>query len=362
MLDAVWVILVRSKNNIIGFVHNLKKYSIKNPIRLFADTSEIDIPRFKSYSISKQITMVAAILVFLLMLAFFFGTQKPLSYSKMGDAVITSVIAEKEFNTIALHKSVETKQDLDMLSKKKPLAFAFYRILPGENMSSVAQKFGLSISTVLSLNSLDNAHSVRVGQRILLATRSGIIYNSAQDEPLSSIAERYGISFDDTMLVNSLDSEDISEGKTLFLPGANFTVKAMAEILGYSFISPVKRFRFTSGFGYRRHPLGLGRRLHAGIDLAAPTGTPIYAAREGRVIFAGSDGGYGLMVRIRHQNGFATYYAHMSKIRVKTGDWVIENQRIGDVGNTGRSTGPHLHFEIRKYGKPVNPLAHGLQL
>lgn len=362
MLNSLWERLVRSKNNVISFVHHMKKYSIKNSFRLSADASELDIPYFKSYSISKQITMIAGIFVFLLMLVFFFGTQKPLSYSKAGDAVITSVIAEKEFNAIALHKSVETKQDLDILSKKKPLAFAFYRILPGENLSSIAQKFGLSISTVLSLNSLDNAHSVRVGQRILLATRSGIIYNSTQDESLSAIAERYGISFNDTMLVNSLDSTDISEGKTLFLPGANFTVKAMAEILGYTFVAPVKRFRFTSRFGYRRHPLGLGRRLHTGIDLAAPTGTPVYAAKEGRVIFAGSHGGYGLMVRIRHQNGFATYYAHLSKIHVKTGDWVVENQRIGDVGNTGRSTGSHLHFEIRKYGKPVNPLAHGLQL
>ncbi len=137
----------------------------------------------------------------------------------------------------------------------------------------------------------------------------------------------------------------------------------MAEILGYQFINPVPRYRrISSPFGWRRHPI-LGRRMmHNGIDMAAPIGTPVVAAKEGRVIFAGWSGGYGLHVVIRHNNGFTTSYSHLSKSFVKVGDWVKAGQRIANVGNTGRSTGPHLHFEIRKYGQALDPLRNGLQL
>lgn len=109
------------------------------------------------------------------------------------------------------------------------------------------------------------------------------------------------------------------------------------------------RGRLTSGFGMR-----WGRR-HEGIDIGAPIGTHITAADAGRVSFAGTKGAYGKLVIIDHENGYQTYYAHASKIHVKQGDRVYKGQHIANVGNTGRSTGPHLHFEVRKNGVPVNP-------
>ena len=108
--------------------------------------------------------------------------------------------------------------------------------------------------------------------------------------------------------------------------------------------------RLTSGFGRR------WGRLHAGIDLAAGTGAPIRAVAAGTVVSAGQESGYGNVVRIRHADGTETVYAHLSRILVRGGK-VATGQQIGKEGNTGRSTGPHLHFEVRVNGSPVNPLA-----
>ncbi|HSG36777.1 MAG TPA: M23 family metallopeptidase, partial [Paracoccaceae bacterium] len=95
---------------------------------------------------------------------------------------------------------------------------------------------------------------------------------------------------------------------------------------------------------------------HEGTDLAAPVGTPIYATADGTVIFAGWSSGYGRLIKIRHEFGIETRYAHLNKIRVSVGQRVSQGERIGDMGNSGRSTGPHLHYEVITSGKPVNPM------
>ncbi|MEM7721572.1 MAG: M23 family metallopeptidase [Pseudomonadota bacterium] len=115
-------------------------------------------------------------------------------------------------------------------------------------------------------------------------------------------------------------------------------------------------YRFTSGFGYRRDPFNGSRRLHAGADFAGSRGTPIVAGADGVVIATGRQRGYGLMVEIRHSQGFTTRYAHLSRIRVSEGERVSRGEQIGDMGNTGRSTGTHLHYEVRRNGTPVDPM------
>lgn len=115
--------------------------------------------------------------------------------------------------------------------------------------------------------------------------------------------------------------------------------------------------RLSSGFGIRVHPISKRRRLHAGIDIAAPTGTPIVAAAPGVVISSGWRGGYGNAVVIDHGGGLSTLYGHCSRLLVKAGQRVTQGQRIALMGSTGYSTGPHLHFETRINGKPVNPLS-----
>ncbi|MDP4034261.1 MAG: DUF5930 domain-containing protein [Pseudorhodobacter sp.] len=123
------------------------------------------------------------------------------------------------------------------------------------------------------------------------------------------------------------------------------------------FAMPVKAaFRLTSGFGYRKDPKGAGTRLHTGTDFAGASGTSILATGDGVVIEAGWMNGYGRAVKIRHAFGIETLYAHMSQIRVDKGQRVSRGDRIGDMGSSGRSTGTHLHYEVRIGGKPVNPM------
>lgn len=111
-----------------------------------------------------------------------------------------------------------------------------------------------------------------------------------------------------------------------------------------------------SGYGYRVHPIFGTRRLHAGVDIAAPTGQPIVAASAGQVVSAGWRGGYGMAVAIDHGGGLATLYAHQSRLVVTAGQVVEAGQQVGEVGSTGQSTGPHLHFEVRVDGVPKDPM------
>jgi murein DD-endopeptidase MepM/ murein hydrolase activator NlpD len=114
--------------------------------------------------------------------------------------------------------------------------------------------------------------------------------------------------------------------------------------------------RITSGFGYRVHPILRYGRFHAGIDFGAPWGSPIVAAADGQVVGAGYAGGYGRQVRIVHEGGLMTTYSHMSSIVAQPGMPVRQGQVVGYAGSSGLATGPHVHFEVRIGGRPVNPL------
>ena len=113
--------------------------------------------------------------------------------------------------------------------------------------------------------------------------------------------------------------------------------------------------RFSSGFGMRRHPILGYTRMHRGVDIAAPWGSPVFAASDGVVQFAGRSSGYGNFIKVTHGNGYGTGYGHLSRIYVRGGERVRRGQRIGAVGNTGLSTGPHLHYELYRNGMAVNP-------
>ncbi len=129
-----------------------------------------------------------------------------------------------------------------------------------------------------------------------------------------------------------------------------------ASVSGSGLFSYPIRGRLTSPFGYRRHPIFKVVSFHSGVDLAAPNGTPIMASDTGRVIFDGWYGGYGKVVIVDHGMDYSTLYAHLSRTSASRGQTVLKGQVVGYEGQTGYSTGPHLHFEVRKSGKPQNPL------
>ena len=131
------------------------------------------------------------------------------------------------------------------------------------------------------------------------------------------------------------------------------------EVEGFLLARPVRGARISSFFSKRRyHPILHKWKAHLGIDYAARRGTPIVAAGSGRIIYAARMGSYGNLVKIRHADGYETRYAHMKSFRrgIRKGKYVKKGQTIGYVGTTGRSTGPHLHFELRKHGRAINPL------
>lgn len=133
-------------------------------------------------------------------------------------------------------------------------------------------------------------------------------------------------------------------------------VSTRLRISSNFFYMPVKSFSLTDKYGWRYHPIYRRRLFHAGIDLSAPKGTPIYASAAGQVVYAGWRPGYGKLIIIKHPNGLSTRYGHCSHIRVKVGQIVRAGEQIGNVGQTGTATGPHLHFEVRRNGKTLNPL------
>ncbi len=237
----------------------------------------------------------------------------------------------------------------------KDLHFYFYEIKPGESLASIAKKLGTSMDSLISLNSIDNAHFLKPGNKILVPNLDGVLYVVKKDDTLEKIAKKYKVQIDDILDYNEIEEDNaIMPGDIIFLPGASLTAEERAKALGYLFAKPV-RGRFTSGFGIRIDPFTRGRGYHAGIDIAARYNTPIRAAKEGRVTFTGWKGGYGLCVIIKHQMGYETVYGHLASITVKKGQYVNQGQIIGKMGNTGRSTGTHLHFEVRRYNKPINP-------
>src|SRR5216684_3073211 len=186
-------------------------------------------------------------------------------------------------------------------------------------------------------------------------------------QTLWAIAQAHGVTVDAIVEANALPNGDlIRPGQQLVMPYGVTEVPARVALsnrlrsvvsIATTFMWPA-RGRITSGFGFRTHPVFGTREMHTGIDIGAPLGAPVVSSREGKVIWAGWYGGYGLLVRVDHGSGLITAYSHLSKISVKVGQILHPGDLIGRVGSTGFSTGPHLLFEIRIHGRPLDPLKY----
>lgn len=240
----------------------------------------------------------------------------------------------------------------------KTVTFQTYTVKSGESISTITRKFGLSnISTLIALNGISNVKSLREGQKIKIPSLDGLVHKVGRGESLTGISGKYHVSVEELCDANDLSTQVLKQGQEIFIPGARMSASELKKAMGELFANPIKaKYRLTSYFGPRKDPFTGVASNHTGIDMACPTGTPIGAMMSGTVVVAGFSSIYGKYVVISHGNGYQSLYGHMSKINVKKGAKVDQGQKIGLVGNTGYSTGPHLHLTVYKNGKLTDPL------
>ncbi|UCB46738.1 MAG: M23 family metallopeptidase [Spirochaetota bacterium] len=230
-----------------------------------------------------------------------------------------------------------------------------YKIEQGDTLWSISRKFEVDPDSIISCNVFSNVHSIHEGDIILVPNIKGIFVNVEESDTIFKYSSKYQIQPDFIMEVNDLFTHTLTPGMKIFLPGVRFSNIERAYALGEAFEKPC-RGRLTSRYGYRRDPFTGKRAFHTGIDIANRRGGKVHAAQAGRVVFAGARSRYGYTVIIEHSFGYRTLYGHLSDVVVKRGQRLQRGQVIGYIGNTGRSTGPHLHFEVWLKQRLIDPL------
>lgn len=237
-----------------------------------------------------------------------------------------------------------------------------YVVVAGDSVAGIAQKFNITPETVLWANDLKKNTPIQVGQKLVILPVSGVSYKIKSGDTISEISEKFHISQKELSEFNDLTDGKLMVGEVIIIPGGKLSPVTSTNTNSNS-SSPSKDEPKTpsKASGYFSRPVASGIKTqgihgHNGIDIAAPEGTPILAARDGYVsLVRGGDawnGGYGNYVVITHDGGVQTLYAHMSSIDVLQGQKVNRGQKVGGMGNTGQSTGVHLHFEVRGAKNP----------
>lgn len=221
-----------------------------------------------------------------------------------------------------------------------------YRLSDKDTFFKVMARTVLNHDTISSVNRLASLWDLNKGDEWLLPNVRGIAVYGKR----SAVAKKFNRKLDDLIAVPGQEN-------FWFITGLHFDASEKEFFNLKAFIHPVEG-RITSGFGVRKDPFTEKHKFHKGIDIACSIGTPVVASAEGTVVFAGSKKGYGKTIIVEHRNGYRTLYGHLSKYSVKAGAKVKQGQKIALSGMTGRATGPHLHFEVRRQGQPERPNFH----
>ncbi|HEY3315896.1 MAG TPA: M23 family metallopeptidase [Bacillota bacterium] len=231
----------------------------------------------------------------------------------------------------------------------------WHEVKRGDTLYGLAVRYGTDVATIQETNGL-SGNLIRVGQQLLIVPGGSQMYRVKAGDTLWTIAESLGSTVQDVTLANGLkDPNRIAVGDLLLVPatvtpeGANYKPASAGTATIVRFIWPVKG-AITSAFGMR------DGEMHNGIDIAANYGDRILATADGTVAGTGWISGYGQTVIIAHASGYRTLYAHIQKALVKAGKPVKQGQVIALVGSTGKSTGPHLHFEVSRNAKRIDPV------
>ena len=326
---------------------------------------------------------------------------------------------EKEYNFVKEEKVEEDKKEGEKEKEKEKPApppppkraeQITYKVKKKDTIPAIAKRYGIKQDTILMNNKDALNNKMKVGDTITFPSIDGLYYKLEKNDTLAKIAKKYGISVVDIVDYNNINPKKLKAGSTIFLKGVTLQkykdvegrlIAAQqakedkkknkekekekpekppkgakgsapppppppqddddggrsAAYSGAGFAYPVRYAGVSSPFGNRFHPVLKRYILHTGVDLVAKY-VPLRAAKSGVVTFAGNMSGYGKIIIIRHDNGYETRYAHLSVISTNVGEHVNQGDLIGKTGNSGRTTGAHLHFEVRQNGVPKNPMKY----
>lgn len=245
------------------------------------------------------------------------------------------------------------KNETEALTKlAQSLTIYRYVVIAGDDIFSISARCTIPYEAIVTLNRLEHPSLLPVGREILLPSLPALFIPDSPETDLEQLI---------TSAYNEKSSFTIRvypEGKVLelhCLPDQGFSGTERAFFLNTAFRYPLPVVRITSGFGLRKNPVSGTVKVHEGLDLAAPIGTPVFACREGLVTRIGYDDMYGNFIIITHDGGWSSLYGHLATIKVNLQNSVHSGTVIGTVGVTGQTTGPHLHFELRQDGKARDP-------
>ena len=226
-------------------------------------------------------------------------------------------------------------------------------VVTGESLWSIARKYKIPIYSIVSINPKVSRNTIQPRQILRIPNVKGVLHYVRSGENLYTISKKYKVSINKIKKLNKIRGNFLKINQKIFIPDAR-PLPVFSYQKRKRFLWPV-RGRLTSRYGWRLHPTEGHKHFHTGLDIAARKGTKIKAAANGVVVFSGYAGNYGKLIVLRHQNQYFTVYAHCFKILVKKGKYIKRGQIIGLVGSTGRSTGSHLHFEVKKGNKRIDP-------
>jgi len=274
------------------------------------------------------------------------------------DGALVGPIDDGRIDAVGDDSSIDDTTIEDGVGPISSELFLAHTVDDGESIADIATAMGVTVSNLLASNRLFGGEQLQPSQ-VLYASDQGIVHIIQLGQTLSDIARSYAVPVETLMEANDLTSSStIFAGDRILIPGAttSFWNNAVALSRGIStqFIWPLEG-ELVSEYGWRVHPVLEDRQHHDGIDLDVPEGTAVHASAGGEVFFYGEQPGYGNVLIIEHANGFYTLYGHLSDSFVFAGQYVEMGQAVARSGNTGISSGPHLHFELRNREYPIDP-------
>lgn len=243
------------------------------------------------------------------------------------------------------------------VKKEEKTVKRLYIVKKGDSLYKISKEMGIDINVLIVNNPHVKDGKLRIGDKLDILEGNSVAYTVEKGDNLIKIAKKFNVDVNRIIERNKLETTVVQVNQELIIenPDMNFVIKEVERQKGFKVRNPLKKLYVTSPFGKRFHPVYKKYKLHKGVDLRARY-VDLYAAASGRVTVAGWVNGYGKLIIIKHSDGYETRYAHLNKIKVKVGDRIKEGEKIGQTGSTGVGNAPHLHFEVRKNGKALNPL------